>query len=394
MKKPFAEKEAFEILLAARKGNQSPFMSEKEKNRVEAPTLVLERAGFSSSYASSILTRLEEKELIRKIYWARGFGQGRGISYVEILREDFPEEFLQPKISRRRKTTITSKSQEGEQSESKEPKESTTGDKVMMLIDYRNLIEGLNSVKRDFPKEELKELSRKYGIALTPRVYISHTVSLETAMRLGRMGYLIMFCPPEKLDGPDTVDERIHGDCMLFASHPQVGTFILISRDRDFRKTEDLLKDHHKKVIRFGIDESTATLKSPDGQTIYLPELGIAEEPITEKNEFVEVVIRMIRKETKSIDKNQVWFIRLVVNECKRLYDQGEMHPPRAKSFNQLKNTIWIFIHTQVRKHFSKRDCHQALAALVEYSNVLEKHSQKVIPRTYYLFNPNHTLPL
>lgn len=84
--KETAAKRAFQILLEVAK-----------EGRVEAPAMLLQFHGFSSSQASSVLTQLEKKGLIEKIYWARG--SGRGIAKIRILKEEFPESLPRKKKS-------------------------------------------------------------------------------------------------------------------------------------------------------------------------------------------------------------------------------------------------------------------------------------------------------
>ncbi|MFA5767514.1 MAG: NYN domain-containing protein [Candidatus Paceibacterota bacterium] len=272
-------------------------------------------------------------------------------------------------------------------------KEESPKKQTVTLIDYRNLIEGLKAIGKNFPAEELKDLGRRYGIALTPRIYISHTVHFNTAMSLGRMGYVVVFCPPVKFNGPDTVDERIHEECRLLADHPQIDTFIIVSNDADFRKTEDLLRDHHKTVVRFRLEEKECLQKSGQGDIVHLPDTQ-KEEIFQEKNEFIELIERINKDGKDSLDKDKIWFLRQIVEACEKIHRTGEFSRSNAKSFWDLKNFVWQYIHKRASRIFNINDCHCAIDALVNHSDVIEQRQQAVHPRRYYVYNPNHSLPL
>lgn len=277
----------------------------------------------------------------------------------------------------------------------KKKKEEESAGKVLTLIDYRNLIEGLKSIGKNFPYEELKGLARKYGIGLTPRMYISHAVNLNVAMGLGRRGYAVIFCPPSKINGPDTVDERMHEECELLADHPHIGTFVIVSNDSDFRKTEDLLRNHHKKVVRFYLDSQECVLRSTDGEVVGLSEPD-KEELFFERNKFVEVVERINKGERSSLDADRIRFLKRVIEACENIHKWGQMSSPNLQSFEPLKVFIWNLIRSKpdVLGKFYQNDCHQAMDALINHSDVILRKEQRFEPRRYYVYNPNHSLQI
>ncbi len=276
-----------------------------------------------------------------------------------------------------------------------EKKASSQEGQVMTFIDYRNLVEELKSIGKNFPDEALKEIGRKYGNAIMPRVYISHIVSPEEIRRLGHAGYFIIVCPPVKLNGPDTVDTRIHEECQLFAENPNITTFVLVTNDKgDFRRTEDLLKNRHRNVVRFEVDDVDCVLKSTEGETVFLSD-SQKEKWYEERNDFNEVIERLAKGDKESVDGNKIRFIKAIIEALQKVLDIDEMYPPHAKSFKQLRIFIWNLIHThRAIKGFTSNDCHKVLDALLNHSDVLLQYSQDRIPRRYYVYNPKHTLPI
>ena len=72
----------------------------------------------------------------------------------------------------------------------------------------------------------------------------------------------------------------------------------------------------------------------------------------------------------------------------------GEFSRSNAKSFWDLKNFVWQYVRKRSTRIFNINDCHYAIDALVNHSDVIEQKQQTVHPRRYYVYNPNHILPL
>ena len=265
--------------------------------------------------------------------------------------------------------------------------------RVMVFIDHENVYIGARAVGKAFPAEALRNLGRKYGIAETPQIFLSHFTPHDIIMELGRQGFHLNICPPAKFGGQDTVDERIHEECRQFADHDQIKIFVIVSNDRDFQKTGDLLKNHHKRVIRFELDEWRRVLTSADGDTIELSDycqLSKESQP-AERNNFAEIIQQINIAEVDAYDEEKTRFLKQVVEACAKVHRLDD----EKRSFMQLRSLLWCLIYADAIKHgFSQNDCHAAMDALLNYTDVLERRWQEISPRTYYVFNPAHSLSL
>lgn len=273
-------------------------------------------------------------------------------------------------------------------------KEQNSIGRVVVLIDYDNIYLGTRAVGKAFPVKELQGLGRKYGIAEPPQIFLSHFTPHDKIMALGRQGFDLHICPPDKLGGQDTVDARIYNECQRFADHPGIKTFIIVSNDADFGRTEEFLRNHHKRVVRFELDEGRRVLTSADGDIIELPDYChtpelIRESQPAERNDFAEIIQRRNIVEVDAYDEKKTIFLKQVVEACAKVHRLDD----RRRSFVQLRSLIWNLIHMEAIKHgFSQNDCHAAMDALINETDVLKLHRQEISPRVYYVFNPAHGL--
>lgn len=269
--------------------------------------------------------------------------------------------------------------------------------RVIVLLDHENIYRGAREVGRIVPIEGLKEIGRKYGIADTVQVFLSHFTPPGIIMELGRQAVDLHTCPPIKFGGPDTVDRKIHAECLRFVDHPKVQTFIIVSTDGDFLETEDLLLNHGKRVIRFVLDGLARVLVSRDGETIELPSYSpntSREVLMGPQNVFVDIIQRFKRGEAvDSYDEEQMQFLRLIIETLAKVSRAGYLMNGDRRSFMQMHTLVWDFIQPRARR-FSKADCHDALHAFINYTDVLEPQTQTVPPQKYYIYNTAHTLAI
>lgn len=269
--------------------------------------------------------------------------------------------------------------------------------RVVVLLDYENIYRGAREAGKIVPIEGLKEIGRKYGIADTVQIFLSHFTPPGLIMELGRQAVDLHVCPPIKFGGPDTVDRKIHAECLRFVDHPQVQTFIIVSTDGDFRETEDLLLNHGKRVIRFVLDGLARILVSKDGETIELPSYHpntSGEGPMGLQNVFIDIIQRFKKGESvDSYDEEQMQFLRLIIETLAKISRAGYLMNGDRRSFAQMHTLVWDFIQPRARR-FSKGDCHAALHALINYTDVLESQTQTVSPQKYYTYNQTHTLAI
>lgn len=262
--------------------------------------------------------------------------------------------------------------------------------RVVVFIDYDNIDIGARRLGRVFPVAQLRELGHKYGIARMPKLFFSHHVDRETIMRIGREGFVLRVCPPAKKWAPDTVDKRIHEECSEIADDPHNEIFVIVSTDGDFDETVYMLRDHHKTVVRFKLDEAASALKSDTGDTIELPNewpAHLVERRPPEGGDFRGLIQRIREGRTDACDEESVKFLALVTNTCDKLAQVNGC----KRSFRQWTEAIWSIIRRDAYE-FCSDDCREALHALNHEGNIFVRREQLCHPMTYYEFNPLHGL--
>lgn len=276
-------------------------------------------------------------------------------------------------------------------------KRQATHDRVLVLVDFDNIAKGLRGVGRDFPTEEIKSLGRQYGMPQPPKVFVSHLIPQSVMMVLRRQGFRLILCPPAKFGGPDTVDETIQEVCEEFAGNPEFTTFVVVSTDGDFYKTEDFLLNHHKKVFRYKLDEFAATLSSSNGDVVHLLNTNAKpkeENPFAVSNAFMTIIQRMATGQAvNAFDVKRAGFVWQVVEACADIHvaEQRRNGNRIQRGFKQRLELIWQYLYPMVFREFAIQDCHNVLDGLLKCTNVLLRREQETPPRTYYTYNPNHT---
>ncbi|MBI1888728.1 MAG: NYN domain-containing protein [Candidatus Spechtbacteria bacterium] len=276
---------------------------------------------------------------------------------------------------------------------------------VMLLVDYRNIQMSMLDLGTEFPGTKLIEAGRKYGILKRSLAFIPPHISAEEQTKLrrgatndGSDGYRIISCPSVKDGGGDSVDKTLDEWVKDFLDHPDMGTFIIVSNDKDFGDTMGAIANHGKNAVVYRVNPGAKQLVSNRGDTIPLTvrkngsQTTQSANGVSANTNIFETILSGLKNNGKSAvpESNPAWHVlKKITNglrERKWASDDGY-----RKNFTALCQAAWNELYTECSRMAKKQDFADAFTALRNH-RIIVQHSQAAHPRTYYVFDPRNPL--
>lgn len=137
--------------------------------------------------------------------------------------------------------------------------------KVAVLVDYENIaIQASGDIKvPDLGK--LEDECLKYGIIIHPMVFVSESGRYLIHENVYDKGFFLMLCPEVRngqIKEKDRVDTLMTEYGIRLIEHSDIDIVVVVTNDGDFVRLLGYAKQHHKKVVVFGGDNTSHILKN------------------------------------------------------------------------------------------------------------------------------------